>query len=121
MTTAGCALHVKRDKIEFGSVGKERKSKSDKKLGRCSNHSRKNIYLKKTAPTDMRQHKMRKQQRLDTADSVVEEIEKYCDAAEACARDAKDLQDSPNKLDESEAKDKGKMHKGFGCQPRRGE
>ena len=91
------------------------------------------------APQDMRQHLMLNQSRLSTAEEVAQEIEDYCDEIEEFSRDdtnqpgffapvGKGLAKGgkPNGVPynfgkSSGTKGKGKMHKGLGFQPERGE
>ena len=95
--------------------------------------------MNKSAPQDMRQHLMLKQSRLCTAEEVAQEIEDYWDATEEFSRDSKNQGGfiapvgkgpvkggKPNGVPHifgkgSGTKGTGKMHKGLGFQPERGE
>ena len=94
--------------------------------------------MNKIAPKDMRQHLMLNQSRLSTAEDV-QEIEDYWDATEEFSRDDKNQAGFIAPVNEglvnggksngvpynfgkgSGTKGKGKMHKGLGFQPERGE
>jgi len=93
---------------------------------------KKSVYLNKIAPTDMRQHLMLNQGRLDTAESIAHEIEDYCDALEEFSKDASNGQpgfvapvgkgqEKGKGKGKAGEKGKGKLHKGLGFQPPRGE
>ena len=86
----------------------------------------------------MHQHLMLNQSRLSTAEEVAQEIEDYWDATEEFSRDDKGQVGfiapvgnglakggKPNgvlcNFGKSDTKGKGKMHKGLGSQPERGE
>ena len=106
---------------------------------RVSDGIRRALYLNKVAPQDMRQHLMLNQSRLSTAEEVAQEIEDYWDATEDFSRDDKNQAGliapvgkgpakggKPNGVPYNfgkggGTKGKGKMHKGFGFQPERGE
>ena len=95
--------------------------------------------MNKIAPQDMRQHLMLNQFRLSTAEEVAQEIEDYWDATEEFSRDDKNQAGfiapvskgpvkggKPNGVPYnigkgSGTKGKGKIHKGLGFQPERGE
>ena len=95
--------------------------------------------MNKIAPQDMRQHLMLNQSRLSTAEEVAQEIENYWDATEEFSLDDKNqagfiapVGEGPAKggkpngvpynFDKgSGTKGKGKIHKGLGFQPERGE
>ena len=82
----------------------------------------------------MRQHLMLNQSHLSTAEEVAQEIEDYWDATDEFSRDDKNQAGfiapvgkglvkggKPNLGKGSGTKGKGKMHKGLGFQPERGE
>ena len=86
----------------------------------------------------MRQHVMLNRSRLSTAEEVAQEIEDYWDATEEFSRDDKGQagfiapvgeglvkggkpDGVPYNFGKSGTKGKGKMHKGLGFQPERGE
>ena len=56
---------------------------------RVSDGIRRAVYMKKTAPQDMRQHLMLNQSRLSTAEEVAQEIADYWVATEEFSRDDK--------------------------------
>ena len=96
-------------------------------------------YMSNIAPQDMQQHLMLNQSRLSTAEEVAQGIEDYSDASEEFSRDDKNQAGfiapvgkghvkggKPNGVPYnfgkgSGTKGKGKMHKGLGFQPDRGE
>ena len=77
----------------------------------------------------MPQHLMLNQQRLETAETISDEIEEYWEAMEEFNKDAKDSpafvapvkQGAPNNSGEGAPKSEGNVHKGLGYQPQRGE
>ena len=95
--------------------------------------------MNKIAPRDMRQHLMLNHSRLSTAEEVAQDIEDYWDATEEFSRDDKNQAGfiapvckgpakggKPNGVPYNfgkggGTKGKGKMHKGLGFQPERGE
>ena len=94
---------------------------------------RKALYMNKLAPQDMRQHLMLNQARLNTAEDVAQEIEDYCGATEELSRDetgqarfmapvgkGRGKQEKGGKQGRKN-REQGKMHKGLGFQPQRGE
>ena len=95
--------------------------------------------MNKIAPQDMRQHLMLNQCRLSTAEELAQEVEDYWDATEEFSRDDKNqagfiapVGKGPTKCGKlngvpynfgkgSGTKGKGKVDKGLGLQPERGE
>ena len=108
-------------------------------LVNVSDGIRRAVYMNKITPQDMRQNSMVNQSRLSTAEEVAQEIEDYCDATGEFSRDdegqagfiapvGKGLVKGGkphgvryNLGKGSGTKGKGKMHKGLGFQPERGE
>ena len=106
---------------------------------RVSDGIRRAVYMNKIAPQDMRQHVMLNQSRLSTAEEVAQEIEDCLDATKEFSRDDKNqagsllqlvkpLREVENLMEchttlekGSGTKGKGKMPKGLGFQPERGE
>ena len=89
--------------------------------------------MNKIAPQDMRQHLMLNQARLNTAEDVAQEIEDYWDATEEFSRDEKNqagfvapvgkgfVRQEKGGKHVGKSKGKGKMQKGLGFHPKRGE
>ena len=89
--------------------------------------------MNKIAPQDMRQHLMLNQARLIIAEDVAQEIEEYWDAIEELSRDVKNQAGFVAPVGKGfvgqvkggkhcgKSKGKGKLHKGLGFQPERGE
>ena len=106
---------------------------------RVSDGIRRAVYMNKIVPQDMRQHLMLNQSRLSTPEEVAQEIEDYWNATEEFSRDDKGQAEftapvgtglakggkrdgEPHNFGKgSGTKGKGKMHKGLGFQPNRGE
>ena len=106
---------------------------------RVSDGIRRAVYMNKIAPQDMRQHLMLNQPRLSTVDEVAQEIEDYLDATDDFSRDDKNQAGfigpvgkgfvkggTPGGVPHnfgngSGRKGKGKIRKGLGFEPERGE
>ena len=100
---------------------------------RVSDGIRRAVYMNKIAPQDMRQHLMLNQSRLSTAKEVAQEIEDYWDATEEFSLDEKGqarfvapvgiglVRQGKGGKHGGKSKGKGKIHKGPGFQPERGE
>ena len=100
---------------------------------RVSDGIRRAVCMNKIAPQDMRQHLMLNQARVTTAEDVAQEIEDYWDAAEEFSRDEKKqagfvapdgkgfVRQEKGGKPGGKSKGKGKLHKGLGFQPDRGE
>ena len=106
---------------------KEYEGKTGEKL---SDAIKRSVYMSKIAPNDVRQHLILNQSKMLTAMEMGNEIEDYCDAMEEYNKG--DMESSGfvgaikgdfKGKDKGKGKEghKGKLHKGFGYQPREGE
>ena len=81
-STNGPEVFVERSSNQLAAVEKNAAEYTAKTGETISEQSKKNIFLSKIVPTDMRQHLMLNQTRLESSEAIADEIEEYCKAME---------------------------------------
>ena len=80
-------MQVERSEGEFASMERVNQTSMKQNLERISDQITGNIYINRIRLSDMRQHVVWKQQRLDTSEAISNELEEYCEALAVVNKD----------------------------------